>query len=273
MMRPAALLALMLLVAVPARADWVAGRGERIFGPEISEADACRAAEERAREAALKARVGERMASEDLLVCTEKGDDADCSLNRSVWNAVDGDIRAIRDRTTETHDGPLAGFRACTVALEADIAQPIGVSDPSFDMAVTLGARIFRDGEDLTLEIQPTQPMHVAVFQWQPAPNATSPTPVARIFPSRWDSDDYFPANGSIPTTTGRQRYSFRVSFPTGLPADKRVVGEYLLIIATRNRVDFRDSYALDEFKGRLLEIPRPDSRLVKRAYTVVRDE
>ncbi len=267
--RLAVLLALCLLAAVPAQADWVAATADRVFGPETSQADACRAAEQQAREEALRQRLGERLSAEDLLACSEHGDAAECALHRSVWISLDGDIRAVRDRRVATSDGPVAGFRVCTVSLEADVGTAIGQPDPSFDFTVTLNTRVFRDGDDLTLAIRPTQPMYVAVFQWQPADRTA--TPVRRLFPNALDQSDRLESAGTVPSAAGAARYSLRVGFPAGMPAATSAVDEYLLVVATRRQVAFREAYGFDEFKGRLLEIPRSDSRLAKLAYTVVR--
>lgn len=267
--RRAALVLLAMLAARPARAAWVAATAERVFGPETSQAEACRAAEQQAREQALRTRLGERLSAEDLLACSEHGGDAECALHRSVWISLDGDIRAVRDRTVTTADGPVAGFRVCTVSLEADVGTAIGQPDPSFDFTASLNTRVFRDGEDMTLAIAPSQPMYIAVFQWQPTDR--SPDPVRRLFPNPWDSGDRFASAGTVPSAAGARRYALRVGFPAGLAAAQPTADEYLLVVATRTRVAFRDAYGFDEFKGRLLEIPRPDSRLVKLAYTVVR--
>jgi len=253
MARAAALIALLLLLAPSARAEWVAGKAERVFGPEMTEADACRAAERLAREAALRARLGERVAAEDTLVCAEKGETAECSLHRAAWSMVDGDIRAVRDRRATTQDGPLAGFRTCTVALEADIGIAQGLPDPGFD---------------LNVGIEPSQPMYVTVFQWLPYDQSV--TPVTRLFPNKFDGDNYFAKAGTVPTGAGAPRYGLRVSFPPNLPADTRIADEYLLVVATRSRVEFREAYGIDELKGRLLEISRADARLIKRGYGVV---
>jgi len=268
MARRRALLALLLLLAPAVRAEWVTGRAERVFGPEMSEADACRAAERQAREAALRARLGERVAAEDTLVCAEKGDQAECALHRATWSMVDGDIRAVRDRRTLTHDGPLAGFRTCQVSLEADIGIAKGQPDPGFDLTVRMETRVFRDGDQLSMGIEPSQPMYVAVFQWLPYDNSANP--VTRLFPNRLDADNHFTKAGTVPTGAGAARYSLRVDFPRTVPDGTRMVDEYLLVVATKRPVEFRDAYGIDELKGRLLEIPRDESRLIKRAYTVV---
>jgi len=267
---PLLTLAATLCCAPPAAAEWVAGRAERLFGPETSETDACRDSAERAREDAIRRRLGERVAAEDLLLCAERGDAAECSTNRSVWSTVDGDIRAIRGETRTTAEGPAPGFRVCTVSLEADVVTASGQPDPGFDLAVRLGDHaVFRDGEVLALALEPTRPMHVAVFQW--LPYETGERQITRLFPNPKDPDGRVDGPATIPTRAGQQRYVMKAAFPDGQPAAKRMVDEFLLVVATKAGVTFRDSYAFDEFRARLLEIPRSDSRLIKRAYSVVR--
>ena len=268
MTRLAALVALLSFLALPARAEWVAGKAERVFGPETTEADACRAAERLAREAALRARLGERVASEDTQICTEKGEAAECSLHRAAWSMVDGDIAAVRDRRAVTRDGPLAGFRTCQVSLDADVVIAKGQPDPGFDFTLRMETRVFRDGDELSMGIEPSQPMYITVFQWLPYDQSASP--VTRLFPNKFDSDNYFAKAGTVPTGAGAPRYGLRVGFPANVPEGARLADEYLLVVATRTRVEFRDAYGIDELKGRLLEIPRADARLVKRGYGVV---
>ena len=263
------LVAALAVGSAPARADWVRGQGEQVFGRDTSEAEACRVAEERAREAALKARLGERVAAEDLMTCSEHGAEAECSVNRSVWSMVDGDIRATRNLAVATSDGPAAGFRACTVSLEADVGVAIGQPDPGFDLAVRLNAQVFRPGEDLTIALEPTRAMHVAVFQWLPYQSGSAQ--VSRLFPNPLDADGRVAGPATVPSAAGAHRYALKLAFPDGQPAARRVVDEYLMVVATKSRIDFRDSYSFDEFRTRLLEIPRSDSRLVKRGYSVVR--
>ncbi len=256
-------------LATPARADWVHGQAQRVFGPDTAQTDACRDATNRARAAALRARLGERLSSEDLMVCTDKAHKGACSLNRAIWSTVDGAIRAVRDKRVVVRPGPVAGFQTCIVSLEADVGVAIGHYDPSFDLGVTMNEHVFRPGDTLTLTITPTQPMHIAVFQWLPYRH-TGMT-VTRIFPNRYDTDDLFTRPGTIPTAAGATRYAMRLKFPGGMPPSRQMVDEYLMIVATKKKVDFRESYTLDEFRGRLLEIPRNVSRLIRRAYSVVR--
>ncbi|MEO5373685.1 MAG: DUF4384 domain-containing protein [Alphaproteobacteria bacterium] len=238
-------------------AEWLPGRGEQVFGPEVPEAEACRAAEGRALETLLREAGGERVGAEQMMLC--QGDDGDCAIDRHVWSTVDGEIAGVRDRRAAT--APAAeGLRRCTVSLEADVVVA-GPRDPAFDVGVDVNRTIFRDGESLTLRLSPSQPLYVAVFQWRGEE-------VVRLFPNAFDRDPRFETQGILPRS---QAYDFAVVFPDGQPAGRRMVEEFLLVVATAEPVSFRETYAIDEFRARLLELPRQRSRTVKRVYGVVR--
>jgi len=64
-----------------------------------------------------------------------------------------------------------------------------------------------------------------------------------------------------------------KVAFPDGQPSDRKVIDEYLVVVATREPVDFLTGYAFDDFHARLLELSRSDSRIVRRSYNVVRGD
>ena len=258
------------LVSTNALAEWMHGQGEYNFSPDLSENEACQRAERRAKETALKSITGEKLSSEDLLVCSEMKDNAECSLNRFTWSTIDGVIKGIRNNKTETVPS-ISGYRKCRVTLEVDVGVGSGKPDPSFDMTVRLNQRTFRDGEPLEISINPTQPMHVTVFQWLPYMKADRQ--VARIFPHQYDERNLFQGQGTIPTKDGRRRYDMRVVFPDDLKHKKDLIDEYLMVVGTRKPVKFRETYTLEEYNARLLEIPLQDRRVIRKAYNVVRPE
>jgi len=259
----------MVMASAPAAADeWRTAEAERLFGPEMSEEVACRAAERKAKDQALKAVTGERLSSEDLMVCSENNGNAKCDLNQYTWSVIDGDIKGVRNKTVHTEDA-IGGYRKCVVSLEVNVGLPKGKADPGFDMAVALNASVYRDGDLLKVAIEPSTPMYVHVFQW--LPHETSAQQVSRIFPNPYDLDNKFSGPSSVPTEQGATVYDFEVRFPVGLPRDQRIVDEYLMIVGTREDISFRETYTLEDFNARLLEISRADSRRIKRAYSVVR--
>jgi hypothetical protein len=258
----------MLLLAGPARGEWVSAGAERIFSSEQSEAEACRSAEDKAREAAVRQVTGERLSSEELMRCSEQGEQVECAHNSVIWSMVDGDVRGIRNRRSETV-AVLEGFRKCVVALEADVVAPPGRPDPSFDVGIRLNAAVFRDGEALEITLSPSRPMGVAVFQW--LPYETGEAQVSRVLPNPHDPVDRIEGATTIPTEAGRKRYAMRMGFPTTMPPSRRMVDEYLMVVATRQPVRFREAFSLDDFRARLLELPRGDSRIVRKAYSIIR--
>lgn len=269
-MRGAVLSAALLLFATAAQAQWTTGGAEIVFSADTPEAEACRLAEQKAKQAALVAVLGERFAFDDIEICRERADDAGCALSRLTWASSDGEVRAVRDLTRRVEPAAMAGFRVCRVALQAEVARWQGAPDPAFDLGVRLNQSVFRVGEEMRIGLEPTQPMQVTVFQW--LPTEAPERQVQRLFPNGMDRDGRIAGPAAIPSGDGARRYAIRMAFPAGLP-HAAVATEALLVVATRRPVDFREAYGLEEFKARLLEIPRADHRLVRKPYAVVRPQ
>ena len=259
----------LLMAFDSASAEWVQGKGEWVFGPNISENEACELALRKARKEAIRKVTGERLSSEELLICKEHKDAADCDLNRLTWSTMDGVIQDIRNKERNVVRAS-SKFPKCTISLEADVKGPSGEGpDPGFDMTVRLNSTTFRHGEPLVISVEPTQPMFISVFQWLPYEN--SDRQVRSIFPNEYDTVNRFQGAGTIPTKYGGSKYSMWIGFPEGLDGKKKLADEYLMVIGTRNPLTFRQTYSFDELKGRLLEIPRRDRREVRKLYNVVR--
>jgi hypothetical protein len=269
-MQRLALILVLVLAPAAARAEWVTARAERLFPPEQPEAEACRLAEDKAKEDAVRRITGERLSSEELMRCSEQGDQAECTHNSAVWSMVDGDVRAVRNRRAETLT-VIDTVRKCVVELEADVVVPPGRPDPSFDLGVKLNAAIYRHGEALEITLSPSQPMGVAVFQWLPYEKGEAQ--VSRILPNPYDAISRIEQVTTIPSESGRKRYVMRTGFPESLAGKRRMVDEYLMVVATRTPMEFRENYSLDDFKARLLELPRSESRMVRKAYSILRGE
>ncbi|HIJ62393.1 MAG TPA: DUF4384 domain-containing protein [Rhodospirillaceae bacterium] len=268
-MKPAALVfSLLLVLPVTAAADWVRATGSYIFPPEIPEAEACQNAENRARAEAIRQVSGESFAAEDTLRCAEQGDDADCARNSMIWTMVGGEIRGLRDRSQETRVEQ-ESFRRCVVSFEADVHMARGRPDPDFTLGVALNNAVYREGEKLTVTLTPSQPMSVQLFQWLPYEKGDAQ--VSRLFPNRFDATARIEHPVTIPTETGARRYDLKLAFPANQPAGRKMVDEYLMVVATRTPVKFRDGYSLAEFNAVVAEIPQADRRIVRRAYNILR--
>ena len=257
-----------LVFPASASAEWVRATGSYIFPPVMAETEACQQAESRARAEAVRQVTGETLSAEEAMRCTEHGDEVECARNATVWTMVGGEIRSTRDRKVET-TVEVETIRKCTVSFEADVHVAEGKPDPNFDIGVILNNTVYRDGETLSLSLKPSQAMSVQIFQWLPYEKGD--TQVGRIFPNPFDAAERIAKPITIPTETGGKRYDLKVSFPAGQPAGRKMVDEYLMVVATRKPVAFRDSYSLDDFNRVIAEIPLGDRRIQKRLYNIVR--
>jgi len=264
------LVLILAATASPAWADWVKAAGEYRFPADVSEAEACHAAEERAKEDAVRQITGERLSSEQMMRCTDQSGKTACALNSAVWTMLDGDVRAVRNLQKSVAP-EIEGFHKCSVSMEADVIVPAGKPDPAFDIGVTPNASVYRDGERMRIGLSPTRPMAVTIFQWLPYAKGTDQ--VARVFPNQYDSQHRIDGPTIVPTKAASEHYAMRMEFPEGMAPDRKILDEYLMVVATRDPVEFLGAYTFDDFHARLLELAREDSRIVRKAYNIVRGD
>ena len=268
MARSALIISLLLATPTSAYASWVKATGSYIFPPVMSEAEACQQADSRARADAVRQVSGETLSSEEAMRCTEQGNEADCSRNLTVWTMVGGEIRSTRNlRTLSSVEAD--SIRKCTVSFDADVHIAGGKPDPSFDIGVVLNNVVYRDGENLSITLKPSKSMFVQIFQW--LPYEQSEGQVSRLFPNQFDSVERITHDVTIPSEAGAKRYDLRIGFPASLAAGRKMVDEYLMVVATKTPVAFRESYSLDDFNRVISEIPLGDRRIIRRLYNVVR--
>ena len=250
-------------------AEAVSARGEYLYGPETSEADACRLAEKRAKAAALSKVFGESISMEEQMSCREISggkSDYSCELNRVSWSSIEGDIRAVTEKQKVIE--PRMGEKACIVMLTVDIVMPDRRPDSNFDVKVNINEKRYRAGKVLTIELEPTVPMHVAIFNWVPYQSENA---VIQMFPNEMDPQNYISKKTGVPTENKLAAYSFTMAWLESLPKSRSFVDEYLIVIGTKKPIKWLSSYDLADFKSRLREIPLDERRVVKRGYQLIR--
>lgn len=262
-------LAAALLAAGPSvvRAEWQQGEGSYVFGPDMSEAEACGRAMVRARREALTKVSGTRVSFDDVMVCSEGNDNASCTMDRLAWSSLDGKIMGQRGESKAIKDVG-HGLKECTSRIEIDVPEE-AASDPSFDMTVNLERSVLRDRESVRVFIAPSQPMYLSVFQWSPK---AGPSPqLARLYPNNFHKGEKVDKPVAIPPLSDANSYRLTVRFPERGAEGAKVADEYLIVLGTRQQVAFRDTYEFEEFRARLAEIPSRDLRMVRRGYAIVR--
>lgn len=243
--------------------------GEFFYGPDTSERQACEAAEQRAKQEALRMVLGERFSSSEQLSCKDGAagvDNTQCVYNTFRWTEIEGDIKQAT-RLGQQVDKQMGSSR-CTVSMRVVVDVPKLLPDPSFDFQVKLNSVRLRAKEAVSFQILPSVNMHMAVFAWAPSHN---PATVTRIFPNAFDRQSRLGARVShpIPSDAGARLYQFVVDFPQGKQQD--FVDEYLIFVATTTPVAWLDEYDFEKFRSRLREISPPQKRVVKQSYRIIR--
>ena len=250
-------------------AESVDATGEYLYGPETSDADACRLAEIRAKSNALSKVFGESISMEEQMSCREVRDarsDLGCELNRVSWTSIEGDIRSVTNlhKVTESR----LGEKACIVSLTADIVIPDRKPDSNFDVKVSINERIYRAGEVMNIVLEPTVGMYIAIFSWVPYQDVDT---IVRMYPNRMDKHSHISKKINIPTDKKLSDYNFTMTWSKSLPLNKTFVDEYLIVVGTKKPLKWLSSYQLDDFKVKLREIPLDERRVVKQGYQLVR--
>jgi hypothetical protein len=258
-----------LVIMSQAHAETVNAKGEYLYGPDTSETDACQLAKERAKANALSKVFGESISMEEQMSCREvRGGKPDygCELNRVSWSSIEGDIRSITDfrKVIELR----AGEKACIVMLTVDVVIPNRKPDSNFDVKASINEKVYRAGDVLTISLEPTVPMHVAIFNWMPYQDRDA---VTQMFPNQMDLDSYITKKTFIPTENKSSSYDFTMTWLESLPKNKTFVDEYLIVIGTKKPIKWLSSYELDDFKVKLREIPLDERRVVKQGYQLIR--
>ncbi len=252
----------------PACAKVVPANGEYLFGPETSENEACELARNKAKSLALSQVVGEKVSSEEQLICnqtTGKSTDYGCEFNRITWSMIDGDIRSVKNevKKIETREGA----KACIVSLEADIIEPTKKPDPNFDIDVKLNKTVFTVGDDMLVELEGSETSHLVIFNWLP----NQKNEVIRIIPYTND-----PNINSLQLTRGDankiyRKFALEAHWSDAYSKNKKFIDEWLIIIVTKKPYKWLSSYDLDQFKERLREIPADERRIVRKGYQLTR--
>lgn len=261
---------LLLFQVTMAQAEVRVVTGEFLFGPDVAQRQACEAAEQRAKQEALRQVLGERVSTSQQLSCRDGGsqvDNTDCVFNTFMWTEIDGDIKQAT-RLAEPAIERLQGSMRCTVTMRVTVDVPTLQPDPGFDFQASLSSIRFRSGEVMSFELQSAADMHLAVFAWAPVYDKDL---VHRIFPNMYDTQSSLSANVrlSIPTPQGAHRYKLDINFPPGVQQD--FVDEYLIFVATKKPIAWLEQYEFEQFRSRLREIAPPDKRVVKHSYRIIR--
>jgi hypothetical protein len=239
------------------------------FGPDLSRNQACENARESAKSKAISMVSGEKVSFDQQLQCFQRsknGDERKCEINQNTAFLVEGQISKseIISETVKT----VPGAQVCTVLMVVDVIPPSHESDPSFDFKFEINRTNFRQGDNLVINIIPSNIMYVYIFNWRSVFNKDN---VVKIFPNEVDKDNYINRSITIPTKNSESKYSFELDWDAPIGYDKDYMNESIIVVATKKPIDWLSGYDIKRFKEKIMEIPLSQRRVVQKSFMLFR--
>ena len=135
----------------------VAGVGEYDFGADITENQSCDKALTKAEADAIERAFGVTVGATDWEMC----DNETCDFRQMSWIETHGHVVEIKNINKVILENP----RRCRVSIVADVEQTATI-DPNFTLDVALDRTQYKAGDYLTIDLDPSKSMYIAVFNW-----------------------------------------------------------------------------------------------------------
>jgi Domain of unknown function (DUF4384) len=260
----------MTLLPVCTWGGQIEATGEYKYGPDTSDAQACRLAILAAKNNALLKKVGEDVSIDQSYACTENSDQGVkmpgqglCTLNKYLWSQISGEIQSFEVMGTVISSE--VGARTCRAKIAATI-QAKDASDPQLDFGVTVNANTLRVGEKLKISVSTAQSANLNVFSW--TPSATDDGVVEKIFPNQYQTKSFLNAQLTIPN----QDYDIVVgsnSKAEGRNQDS-VQLEHLIFVMSKDDLQWPQKMSYDDFSKKVFSTNSKDIRIRKKTLSVV---
>ncbi|MBF95746.1 MAG: hypothetical protein CMJ13_00770 [Pelagibacterales bacterium] len=241
------------------------------YGKNLSENQACEIALKNAKNKAASS-LGEFITSESILQCKESQSSESCKQFSNIWTESIGVIKDFSSKREASYDETLGKYY-CKQTITANVIKS-EKPDPNFDFSVLLNKKVFEinnnnktkigdfysSTENLEIEISPLSEMFVNIFYYSPSGSTNIYNEkITRLFPNPLCENNYIKNKITIPNTICEQRFKLQYSEKDIL--EKNNKQEFLLLIATKDRIKFRNEYSIKSLKAKINEINRFDIR------------
>jgi len=221
-----------------ASAEVVVTEGTYTYTGEISKNDACELAKERAKLKALEKVLGQTISSDEMENCSEVDGKTSCERNQFFLSSFNGDITGIKELNKEITTEKISSgeeISICKIKIRSNVKKSTNNLDASFDFNVKLNQKIFRDGEQLKIDIELNKPFYLTVFQVLPYEKKNYQ--VYKLFPNDLEPNNYLKDNSfKLP-----QNAKYQIEFPN--VSNKNSIDEYLVFVATEKDIKWLEKY------------------------------
>ena len=242
------------------------------YGKETTLEEACILAKEKLFDKARrKAAGGETISAESTKICKKSEEENMCNLFSNSFRSIAA-IQVVDFVPIKFSDGNECKFSSLGKNIfEASrkgnfILKELPKPPDNFDFRISINKNEFvsypvnknidkrKLNEILKISIDTMEDMYISVFQWWPYEDAYS---IEKIFPNKHDTNNFFKTfvKRTIPTSEKMQNYSLRIDFPDEDVVNSNDVQEFLMVVGSREKINFLKSYSYTEFGEKLADI------------------
>jgi len=229
---------IIFFIIFSASAEVVVTEGTYTYTGEISKNDACELAKERAKLKALEKVLGQTISSDEMENCSQVDGKTSCERNQFFLSSFNGDITGIKELNKEVTTEKISSgeeISICKIKIRSNVKKSTNNLDASFDFNVKLNQKIFRDGEQLKIDIELNKPFYLTVFQV--LPYEKKDYQVYKLFPNDLEPNNYLKDNSfKLP-----QNAKYQIEFPN--VSNKNSIDEYLVFVATEKDIKWLEKY------------------------------
>ncbi len=253
------------------------------YGIKMSKEEACVVAQDRLFDKARREAAGEEtMSAESTQVCQFSEDENNCKIFTNSFRSI-GNIIITKYEPLKFDNGKECKFASAgndifEVKRKGNfVLKKLPKQSDNFNFRISMNKNEFisypinlkkkrKSNETLELTLQTMEDMYVSIFQWSPYEDSLT---VNKIFPNEIDTINFFEANikHPIPTTKAQQKYNLRVHFPDEEFFSQNEVIELLMVIGTKEKINFFDDYDYSDFGQILGDIE--NFRKIEKSYII----
>lgn len=226
------------------------------FTPHISQVEACKQAENKAKALILEKTVGQLFTTDTSQTCKETNNQLSCKTYNVSLESVRGEVVEIVDRKEKVQNWQ------CDVTLTAKVSKKQEPMDPNYDINVKMRQLVYMEKDTLRFSVDSNSHGALTIFRLDPNNKLTK----------IWPLTDYQRRNNLL---TPWMRMDFPNDFAR-LPVQPYVEGQdnatMLFIAYTSQQAHFLDNYELTYFY-KLWDNLKYEKRLLKKGYIVTRSE
>lgn len=220
------------------------------YSPQISQVEACKRAEEKAKLAIIHKAIGHEFTSDKISSCSESNNDHSCKFYDTSYESSKGYIKSVIDRQESVKDW------TCSVTVKATVGKSDYKVNPDFDMAVDFPTTLFKTTDTLNFTLTPNAFGYLYVYVYTPSENT-----VKRIFPGRYER----------PLAIQHKTIKINaIEYPLKLASTKESEERYVFAFLVGMPILVLDQYQLQSFYE-MWDNVRARKRMVKRGFVITR--